>query len=70
MKNCTFDYSDVDPNGTRSVGIEALSGATVNIENCTNVNGDIKDVISFKYAGTQYEGKVILDGVAVTASNG
>ncbi len=66
VKNCTFDYSNVDPNGTRSVGIEALSGATVTIENCTNVNGAIEDVISTKYFGTSYEGNVILDGVAYT----
>ena len=66
VKNCTFDYSNVDPNGTRSVGIEALSGATVTIENCTNVNGSIEDVISTKYFGTSYEGNVILNGVAYT----
>ena len=61
VKNCTFDYSDVDPNGTRSVGIEAMYGETVTIENCTNVNGDIRDLVTLKY-----EGKAIIDGVEYT----
>ena len=60
VRNCTFDYSDVDPNGTRSVGIEALSGATVTVINCTNVNGDIEDVCSHKYDGTEYEGTIVI----------
>ena len=60
VQNCTFDYSDVDPNGTRSVGIEALSGATATVINCTNVNGEIEDIISHKYDGTEYEGNYIV----------
>ena len=60
IKNCTFDVDNVNTTDIYQDGIHAVSGAIVTVNNCTNVNGEMIDVVNV--AGTSV---VVLDGVEI-----
>ena len=57
IKNCTFDVANVNTTDNYQDGIHAVNGAVVTVENCTNLNGEMKDII--ETSGDSY---VLLDG--------
>ena len=57
IKNCTFDVANVNTTDTYQDGIHAVEGATVTVNGCTNVNGNMNDVVNVH--GTSM---VVLDG--------
>ena len=57
IKNCTFDTSNVIKDDKYFDGIEAVGNATITVDNCTNVNGDMKDIVN-----TWEAGKLVVDG--------
>ena len=57
INKCTFDVANVNTTDIYQDGIHAVSGATVIVTECTNVNGDMKDVVNVSGASV-----VILDG--------
>ena len=59
IENCTFDVANVNPDDVYQDGIHAVD-ATVTVNNCTNVNGDMKDIID-----TSKVGYIILDGETI-----
>ncbi len=59
IENCTFDVANVNPDDVYQDGIHAVD-ATVTVNNCTNVNGDMKDIID-----TSRVGYIILDGETI-----
>ena len=59
IENCTFDVSNVNPDDVYQDGIHAVD-ATVTVNNCTNVNGEMKDIID-----TSNVGYVVLDGETI-----
>jgi len=63
IKNCTFDVADVNTADVFQDGIHAV-GNTIKVENCTNVNGDMADIINLSGDAT-----VILDGDYYVNSN-
>ena len=60
IKDCTFDVANVNTTDNYQDGIHAVSGAIVTVDNCTNVNGEMEDVINV--SGTSV---VVLDGVEI-----
>ena len=60
IENCTFDVANVNTTDGYQDGIHAVDGAVVTVNNCTNVNGDMMDVINT--ASTSF---VKLDGELV-----
>ncbi len=46
ITNCTFDIANANPDDEYQDGIHSVSGATVTVENCTNVNGTMKDIVN------------------------
>lgn len=58
IKNCTFDVANVNTSDVYQDGIHAVD-CKIEVENCTNVNGDITDL--FNTSGT---GTIINNGVA------
>lgn len=62
IENCTFDVSAVNPNDAYQDGIHAVD-ATVTVNDCKNVNGDMKDIV---YTTTDKKAAyVVLDGVEI-----
>jgi len=59
IQNCTFDVSNVNTEDDYQDGIHSVD-ATVTVENCTNVNGDMKDIID-----TSKAGYIVLDGESI-----
>jgi len=59
INNCMFDVSNVNPDDVYQDGIHAV-GATITVDNCTNVNGDMKDIIDISNAGY-----IVLDGETI-----
>ena len=59
IENCSFDISNVNPDDVYQDGIHAVD-ATVTVNNCTNVNGEMKDIID-----TSKVGYVVLDGETI-----
>ena len=59
IENCTFDVSNVNPDDVYQDGIHAID-ATVTVNNCTNANGEMKDIID-----TSDVGYVVLDGETI-----
>ena len=60
IKDCTFDVANVNTNDVYQDGIHAVSGAIVTVNSCTNVNGNMNDVVNV--SGTSV---VVLDGVEI-----
>ena len=60
IKDCTFDVSNVNTNDVYQDGIHAVEGAEVVVTNCTNANGDMKDLVNV--SGTSV---VTVDGVEI-----
>ncbi len=59
IENCTFDVSNVNPDDVYQDGIHSVD-ATVTVNNCTNNNGDMKDIID-----TSGAGYVVLDSETI-----
>ena len=60
IENCTFDVANVNTTDIYQDGIHAVGGATVTVDNCTNLNGDMKDVVNVNATSV-----VVLDGVEI-----
>ena len=60
IKDCTFDVANVNTTDIYQDGIHAVSGAVVTVTNCTNANGDMKDIVNIGGASV-----VLLDGVKI-----
>ena len=60
IENCTFDVANVNTTDVYQDGIHAVNGATVIVNNCTNLNGDMMDILNKTGEGTE----IILDGKA------
>ena len=60
IKNCTFDVANVNTEDVYQDGIHAVNDAVVTVENCTNLNGEMKDII--ETSGNSY---VVLDGESI-----
>jgi len=60
IKNCTFDVANVNTSDAYEDGIHAVEGADVTVENCTNVNGAMADIVNVHATS-----KVIVDGVVI-----
>ena len=59
IENCTFDVSNVNPDDVYQDGIHSV-GATVTVNNCTNANGEMNDIINISTAGY-----IVLDGETI-----
>ena len=46
IKGCTFDVANVSTTDIYEDGIHAVDGAEVVVNNCKNVNGDMKDIVN------------------------
>ena len=46
IKGCTFDVANVSTTDIYEDGIHAVDGAEVVVDNCTNVNGEMKDIVN------------------------
>jgi len=53
IKDCTFDVDGANPNDAYQDGIHSV-GATIQVKECTNVNGDMKDIIDVSSEGFIY----------------
>ncbi len=60
IENCTFDVDNVNTTDVYQDGIHAVGGAEVTVNNCTNVNGDMKDLVNISTTSV-----VVLDGVKI-----
>ena len=60
IANCTFDIRNANPDDVYQDGIHAVSGADVVVTGCTNVNGDMKDIVNVSGSST-----VEVDGVLI-----
>ena len=60
IENCTFDVANVNTTDIYQDGIHAVDGATVTVNNCTNVNGNMKNVVNVGDTSV-----VVLDGVEI-----
>ena len=60
IENCTFDVANVNTNDSYEDGIHAVSGAVVTVENCTNANGTMLNLVNV--GGTSV---VVLDDVVI-----
>ena len=59
IKGCTFDVDGANTEDVYQDGIHAV-GATVNVNNCTNVNGDIKDILNISKESYIYVDEVLV----------
>ena len=59
IENCTFDVANANSNDAYQDGIHSV-GATITVNNCKNVNGNMKDIID-----TSDVGYVVLDGETI-----
>ena len=67
IKDCTFDVANVNTTDVYQDGIHAVSGATVTVNNCTNVNGDMKDIVYVADTSKVIVGEVVIKNtVSVT----
>ena len=60
IKDCTFDVSKVNTNDVYQDGIHAVEGAIVTVDNCTNANGEMADIVNIHATSV-----VVLDGVEI-----
>lgn len=60
IKDCTFDVANVNTNDIYEDGIHAVSGAEVTVTECTNANGDMKDLVN-----VHANSVVTVDGVVI-----
>ena len=60
ITDCTFDVANVNTTDNYQDGIHAVSGAYVTVNNSTNVNGDMKDLVNVHALSI-----VKLDGVEI-----
>ena len=60
ITNCTFDVANVNTTDAYQDGIHAVEGAEVVVTNCTNANGDMKDLVNVHATSI-----VVLDGVEI-----
>jgi len=60
IENCTFDVDNVNQNDVYQDGIHAVGGAELVVNNCTNANGDMKDLVNISGSSV-----VVLDGVKI-----
>ena len=60
IENCTFDVANVNTTDIYQDGIHAVDGATVTVNNCTNVNGNMKNVVNVGDTSV-----VVLNGVKI-----
>ena len=66
IENCTFDVSNTNHNDNYQDGIHAVN-STVTVNGCTNVNGDMKEIV---YTSTSSKAAyVVVDGVEVHTHN-
>ena len=68
INNCTFDVANVNTNDVYQDGIHAVEGAKVTVTQCTNANGDMKDLVNVHGAsvvtvnGVEYKNVAKVDG--------
>ena len=60
IENCTFDVADANTSDVYQDGIHAVSGAEITVNGCTNVNGEMKDLVNVSGASV-----VTVDGVEI-----
>ena len=60
IENCTFDVANANTTDVYEDGIHAVEGANVVVDNCTNVNGEMKDLVNVSGASV-----VSVDGVEI-----
>ena len=60
IENCTFDVANANPNDVYQDGIHAVGGAEIVVNDCTNANGDMKDIVNVSSTSV-----VALDGVEI-----
>ncbi|MBR3870663.1 MAG: hypothetical protein IKJ17_04090 [Clostridia bacterium] len=69
IKNCTFDVDGANPDDVYQDGIHAV-GATVEVTNSTNSNGDIKDLLNISGKSEIYvDGTLVLYPVATVGED-
>jgi len=69
IKNCTFDVDGANPDDVYQDGIHAV-GATVEVTNSTNTNGDIKDILNISGKSEIYvDGTLVLYPVATVGED-
>jgi hypothetical protein len=60
ITDCTFDVAGANTTDAYQDGIHAVEGAVVTVTNCTNANGEMKDLVN-----VHANSVVTLDGVAI-----
>ena len=60
IKDCTFDVANVNTTDNYQDGIHAVEGAIVTVDNCTNANGEMADIVNIHATSV-----VVLDGVEI-----
>ena len=60
IENCTFNVANANLTDIYQDGIHAVGGAELVVDNCTNENGDMEDLVNI--SGTSV---VVLDGVVI-----
>ena len=58
IKDCTFDVANANTGDVYQDGIHAVDGAEIVVDDCTNANGDMKDLVNVSDASV-----VTVDGV-------
>ena len=66
IEDCTFDVSNVNANDIYQDGIHAVN-STVVVNNCTNANGDIKDIVHT--STSDKAAYVVVDGESIHSHN-
>ena len=69
ITDCTFDVANVNTTDIYQDGIHAVEGAKVTVTNCTNVNGDMKDVVNVSGTSTVVLDDVVIKNVAKIGDN-
>ncbi len=67
IKNCTFDVDEANTEDVYQDGIHAV-GATVKVNDCTNANGDIKDILNVSSSGGNRAYVFVDNALALTSS--
>ena len=60
IENCTFDVANANPDDVYQDGIHAVGGAEIVVNDCTNANGDMKDIVNVSDTSV-----VSVDGVEI-----
>ena len=69
IEGCTFDIRNANPDDVYQDGIHAVSGAEVVVTGCTNVNGDMKDIVNVSGSSTVNVDGVVIQNPAKVGNN-